>query len=916
MSPANKHLYQLSSQEALYKLETTENGLTDQESASRLKRYGYNRLSSGPKLSALGIFIDQFKNLLIIILLIALTISIVIDHFNDALIIGLAVVTNTVFGFIQEYKAHQAFASLKRIIKYQAKVKRDGKINFIDSENLVFGDIVILERGDRVLADGRLIKTNDLKINESTLTGESIPVNKNSASIVADVSLAETNNMAWSGTSVVDGTGEFAVAFTGIETEIGKIAESLSTIKTDASPLQKKIQGFTRWLALIIIIISVVVLITGLWAGRPFDEMFLTAIAVAVSALPEGLAVGVTVILAIGMRRILKRKALVRRLLAAETLGATTVICTDKTGTLTKGKMQVDKIMPWALLDDSQADNSAEAKSDLNKILEIAALCNNAYYNPENQGAEFEQSIHGSPTEKALLMAALEAGLNLSELKRAYLKIDESPFSSEKRFMATLHLIGSEKQILIKGAPEKLIPYCERAYFTGKTVALSLSDRELLINQITDLTSQGFRLLLVGYKIAGSSDHLPDAEEQILGGMIFVGLIGLRDPIRKTVKKTLKLTRRAGIDTLMITGDHPLTAKAIAIEIGLIKDSGQVLTGLEMNRLTDPELLAAIYPIAGASDFNANRNFSGVKVFARVGPQDKLRLVRILKDRGEIVAMTGDGVNDAPALVKADIGVALGSGTDVARDNADVVLLHDNFSVLVKAIQEGRVIFANIQKLILYLLSGSFSEIVLILGGLLLTSFNYFAHLPLPLTAAQILWINLITDSFPSFVLTFEPRDPGIMSQPPKSSTAPILNSTMKFLILLISSTTGLMALGIYLFFWLKTDLQLARTMAFAALGLNSLIYVFSVRSLNQSIWKTKLFGNRWLVAGIAGGLLFQLMALYLPPLQRFLQLVSLNWIQWLIIIGESLIVVGLIETVKWFYAKKISAVTSLKQAI
>jgi len=865
------------------KFQSSTQGLTESQAKKRLKIYGLNKLPERKKISEIGIFIDQFKNSLIIILIATFVISLILGEISDAIIISLVILTNVIFGFLQEFKALKAFEALKKIITYYAKVKYKGKIKQIKATKLVPGDVIILESGDRVPADARIISCRELQTNEAALTGESAPVKKTSSLIKKQTSLPERKNMLYTGTTILSGTAKALVVKTGARTELGKIAESLKQIEEEDSPLKQKLKGFSRILGLLILLIAAIIFITGIWAGVNFKDMFLTAVAVAVASLPEGLVVAVTVILAVGMQRILKQKALVRKLLATETLGSTTVICTDKTGTITYGKMIMEKIFTFAQELKSQDSQIKEKSNDLTKSMEIAALCNNAYIE-EGLKKLAKKTIHGSPTEKALLSAAVQSGIDIKQLKNKYQRIDEIPFSSDRKFMATLHKIKNKKKsiLLVKGAPEKLLPKITYAYHKEKIIKLSKRQKEKLEKQIENLAAKGFRLLMGAFSTDVQKINL---KKNLPKNLIFVCFYGLRDPIREQVKQTLKLTKKAGIKTLMITGDHALTAQAIALEINLIKSKNKknIIIGSDFKNINDQKVLAKLK--------------NGLRVFARVTPEDKLRLVRILKEQGEIVAMTGDGVNDAPALLCADIGIALGSGTDVAKGVADLVLLKNDFSVIVRAIEQGRVIFDNIRKVVLYLLSDSFSEVVLILGSLIL-------QLPLPLTAAQILWINIITDGLPSFGMTLEPKEPGIMKELPRNPKESVLNNEMKFLIALISGVTGILVLLIFFLFYSINNLETARTVAFAALGIDSLLYVFSIRSLKHSIFSQNFFANPWLILGIFSGFIIQMFALYLPPLAKFLSLKPIGFFEWSIIFIECLIVIFGIEIVKFIYTR------------
>ena len=890
MSASRKNFYQKKISDVLKEMATTRSGLTSNEVRARIHHFGENTLPKGRKLSPLAILIAQFKNALIIILIFAFGASVSLGENSDAIIIAVAIFANVVFGFVQEFKANKAFTALKKIVAYTTKVRRDNRIITLNAKELVPGDIIILEAGDKVPADSRIILANELKIGESVLTGESSPVEKTAKIIQEESPLAERVNMAFMSTSILDGKGEAVVCATGAKTEIGSIAKSLQEIDIEPSPLQKKLGSFSRSIGFLILAIAAIIFITGIWAGKEAKEMFLTSVAVAVAALPEGLAAAITVILAIGMQRILKRKALVRKLVAAETLGSTTIICTDKTGTITRGEMELDKIITFSGSPAITGSQVKETSKDLIKALEIAVLCNNCRVEARDGELE-EKKIMGSPTDSALYKAALSSGIDIVQLHKKYKKCDEIPFNSDRKFMATSHEVKGEKNAAIfflKGAPEKLLPFTNKAYVNEKVITISEREKQRLIGQADQLSSQGFRVLMAGFKEGKNLNPLftNDNETLVPSDIVFVCFYGLRDPIRPGIQKTLKRTAGAGIKTIMLTGDHKLTAQAVAREIGLIPNNsndGAVVEGKEMAQMDDAALIDKL---------------KTARVFARVTPNDKLRLVRLLKEQGEIVAMTGDGVNDAPALLRADIGIALGSGTDVAKDAADIVLLEDNYSVIARAVEEGRIIFDNIRRVVLYLLSDSFSAITLILGSLIF-------QLPLPLTAAQILWINIISDGLPSFGLTLESKEPHIMDLPPRNPNEPILNNQMRYLIALISVISGLMVLSVFYFWFYRYDIVAARSLAFVSLGINTLFYVFSIRSLRYSIFKQSFFSNQWLIAGVVGGLCLQIVPLYISPLARFLHIIPLNLFEWTIVIAQLVIVIFVIETVKLVYNRE-----------
>lgn len=876
--------YSLSILQTLKQLKAKKQGLDLEQVKKRLKKYGSNSLPEKRRLTKTRIFLSQFANSLTYILLIAVFISFAIGHNLDAYIILAAVFINVIVGFFQENKAETALLSLKKIIVYKSKVKREGKIAEIESLKLVPGDILILEAGDKIPADCRILKADFLETSEAVLTGESMPVSKDSRSIKQKaLALAEQKNMLFAGTIVNQGRAEAVAVRTGRHSQIGKIASSLQR-KSELTPLQSKLKKFSKKIALITLWLAALIFATGVAANLDAKEMFVIAVAAAVAAIPEGLLVGVTVVLAVGMQRILKEKALVRKLLAAETLGSTTVICVDKTGTLTQGEMRLNTIITSSQ-DFSEGEIHHTQKSqdkqshELFTALKIGLLCNNAYFAGEKE----EQKVKGDQIEKALLLAGTQAGLSKTRLEQEEKRIREIPFDSHVRFMATIHKRNkSEKVIYLKGAPEVLLSH-SRYYLKGEgTAILTLNRRQEWKEEILKLSSQGFRVLACAYEVTNkeldpdlSAKDLLDSESKI----VFAGLYAFKDPLRPDVKSSLKLCQKAGIKIIMMTGDHRLTAKAIAGQLGFPTEEENILEGYKLNKLSDEELEKVLPKIS---------------VIARVVPEDKLRIVKLLQEHDEAVAMTGDGVNDAPALNKANIGVALGSGTDVAHSTADLVLLNDKFSTIVKAVKEGRIIFENIRKIILYLLSDSFSEIFLILMSIVL-------HIPLPITAAQILWINLVTDGFPHLALAVgEKGRAGVMDEPPRSRKEPLINKEIKLLIILISSITAFSVLGL---FWLikssTGDLALARTVAFTALAVDSLLYVFSVRSLKQPLWKSKILSNKLLLIAVAMGFVVQIIGVYLPWLQHILGTVALGLKEWILVIAVGIGVIFMVEVVK-----------------
>lgn len=877
----------MSQEDILDKLESSKEGLKQDEVAKRQKKYGLNRLPEITQESRLTLLLKQFKSSLVYILLAASIVSLLLRDGVDAGVIMLAVLINVMIGYYQERKAQVALGALKKIVVHRSKVLRGGHKQEIDTLDLVPGDIVFLEVGDRIPADLRLLRETNLKINEAPLTGESAEVDKTNKVLSGDLILADRVNMAFMGTQVAQGSGLGAVINTGGRTEIGKIAQLVATTEDLITPLQRKLNIFARKISLVVLLISALIFMLGLAAGYGFTEIFITAVAVAVSAIPEGLLVVVTMILAVGMQRILKKKTLVKHLLAAEILGSTSVICTDKTGTLTEGEMRVVEVATLDynldLLQQTPKKDKVEAQ-ELVTLLQIGMMCNNAYIeNPEAKLAH--RVVRGTPTEKALLLAAANIGLDKDELEKKEERIDEIAFNSKWKFMMTLNKgEKGKKMIYIKGAPEVLLDlsaYIYSNHSKDKKQAMDRAHKKKLIEAYEDMSRRGLRVLAAGYEEVGDEiKNLKAVENKF----VFVGLMGIKDPIRDGIKETIEEVKKAGIKTVMITGDHQLTARAIAKELNIKSEAKNIMSQKRLESLKESELVEVV---------------DDITVYARVTPADKLRIVKAWQERGRVVAMTGDGINDAPALKKANIGIAVGSGTDVAKETADAILLDNNFKTIIAAVKEGRVIYENIKKVILYFLSDSLAEVLVITAGL-------FLGWPLPLLAAQIIWINLIDDTLPALSLTREPADADIMRQKPRSIKDPILDKENKLLIGLISLVSALGTLFFFYYFWKKSgEIDLARTVGFSFLAVSSLLYVFSIRNLNKPIWQTNMLGNKFLLGAIALGFGLQLMAVYVPFFQGIFQTVPLSLAEWLLIVFGCLLVVGIIEAVKAAYYRR-----------
>ena len=854
--------HSLSWKEVVEKLESdSKGGLNQKEVEKRREKFGRNLLPEEKPLSRVRIFLEQFKSPLIYILVIAGIVVLFFKEFTDAIVIFGAVFLNTIIGFFQENKAGDALRKLKKMAKIIAQVVRQGNTKVLDSEELVPGDIFILNPGDKVPADGRIIESNRLKINEMALTGEWLPAEKKVDVLSKKRPLADRDNMAYMGTVVEDGKAKVIVTATGLKTEIGRIAKMVKEAREEKTPLQKKLARLAKIIGLVVVGICIIIFIEGIITGNTFLEMFTIAVAVAVAAIPEGLPVAMTVILAIGMQRILKKKGLVRKLASAETLGSTSIIATDKTGTLTEGKMKVTEVI-------------AETRAGRNLALKIATLCNEAFIeNPEETMEKW--IIQGRPTDKALLLAGVEAGINKKELEKRMVKITEVPFSPVNKYLAKAFTLNKNEDVLyVSGAPEKLLKMSKYFKKGRKEKLISSKKRDELKDTLEELTGKGLRVVAVAYK---KIDNLKD----LFDNLVFVGMIGLKDPIRKEVKGAIKICRQAGMRPIIVTGDHRLTAKAVSLELGFKVKEKNIMEGKELDKLSDKQF---------------EKRVNDIQIYARVEPKHKMRIIQAWQDRGEVIAMTGDGINDAPALKKADIGVALGSGTEVAKEVSDLVLLTDNFNIIVAAVEEGRAIIDNIRKVITYLLSSSFGETILIGVGL------FFGYLPV--TAVQILWVNLIEDGLPDIALAFEPKEKDLMEQKPQGHNVPLLNREMKVLIFIIGIVTDLFLLALFFYLLKYSNYEIAhiRTVIFAALAVDSLFYVFSCKSLRRNLWHINPFSNRYLVYAWIFGVVALVGAIYLPPLQALLKTIPLNLFDWGLLVALGLTKLILIEATKYYF--------------
>jgi len=879
-----KAWHSLSIEEIFEELGSGPKGLTQKEARKRLKEFGLNKLPEEKPVSKLGLFFEQLKSPLVYILLIAGVITLILGEKTDTSIIFGAVVLNALVGYFQESKANQSLSKLKKVLKTKAIVFRNKEEKEIVQRNLVPGDIIFLRAGNKVPADARLIENHNLGVNEASLTGEWLPAQKNTGVLPRKTSLADKDNMVFMGTIIGSGWGRAVVVETGMRAEIGQIAETIRKSKERKTPYQKRLSHFSKIVGLVIIIISLVIFIEGMITGQNFVEIFTISVAVAVAAIPEGLPVAMTVILALGMQRILKRKGLVRKLASAETLGSTSVILTDKTGTLTEAKMEVAGIYTGTKeLLNNQLAGEVDGNSDHSYVraLKIATLCNEAFIENLEKPTE-KWIVRGRPTEKALLLAGIQFGFSKKKLLKKEPLIDRFLFDPAYKYAVSLHKFDDQNNILYAvGSPEMILSSSTYLDSDGQEKRLLLADYKRIKERIDKLTDDGLRVVAMAYKKTRENEIDKNRGER-LKEMVFVGFLSLHDPIRKETKAVMNLCRQAGMRPIIVTGDHKLTARKVAAKLGFRVREENILEGKDLERMGEEEF---------------EKRLGKIQVYARVEPKQKLRIVQAWQKKGEVVAMTGDGINDAPALNQADIGVAIGSGTDVAKEVSDLILLTDNFNVIVAAIEEGRAIIDNIRKVITYLLSDSFTEVILI-------GVSLFFGWPLPILAGQILWINLIEDGPMSISLAFEKKEKNIMKQKPSNYSFFLLTKEMKVLIFIIGVVTDLFLLG--LFFWLLKysgyDILHIRSVIFAGLAIDSLFYIFSCRSLRRNIWQINPFSNKFLLYSWVFGVIMLLMALYLPFFQSLLRTTSLSMFDWGLILGLGVINIIMIEIIKYIF--------------
>ena len=870
-------------------------GLTKGEVQKRLETYGPNALKEAPPRSLLSMFIDQIKETLVVILIIAAIISGALGEWADSIVILAIVVLNAILGVVQENKAEEALKALKEMTKAMVKVLRDGKVTKIEVEDLVPGDIMLLDTGDAIPADGRLIESASLMVNEAALTGESVPVEKNLDVIEGeDVPVGDRKNMVFRGTSVTGGRGKAIVTGTGMNSELGKIAQMLQETPPEPTPLQRQLTTLGKILGIAAGIIVFIVFLVGIWRGGGLMEMFMTAVALAVAAIPEGLAAVVTIVLAIGVTRMSRRNAIIRRLPAVETLGVANYICSDKTGTLTKNEMTVIQIYhdgefirltgtgyqpEGEFFDEKDNKISPLANKNLELMLRGGILNSDARIEKTEKG----YTVIGDPTEGALVVAAGKAGLIKEEIDTAYPRLAEIPFDSGRKMMTTFHKIDGEIYSYTKGAPDIILTRCNRVLTKEGVIELTPELNEEILKVNSSLASQGQRVLAISYR---KWPEIPDnpTSEIAEKELTFIGFFAILDPAREEAKVAVATSRKAGIKTVMITGDHQDTALAIAKELDIWREGDLVLTGVQLEKMSQEELKKVV---------------EKTTVYARVSPEHKLRIVDALKDHGHVVAMTGDGVNDAPALKRADIGTAMGiTGTEVAKEASAMVLLDDNFASIVNAVEEGRTIYANIRKSIHYLLSCNTGEIVAIFTAIMF-------GLGSPLTPIQILWMNLVTDGLPALALGMEPPEKNVMNKPPRHPKETVFAGGVGLAILYQGILIGLLA---FMAYWLGLQwgqsIEQARTMAFMTISFSQLVQSFNARSFEQSLFKLGVFSNRNLVYAFLISIVLQLAVVYLPFLQGIFDTTFLTGQELITIILLSFTPLFIVEIAKIFKRK------------
>ena len=869
-----KPVYLQSVEEVFKEVQSSPSGLSSQEAASRLEKYGANTLQEGKKKSLLEKFVDQFKDFMILVLLVAAVVSMFAHSGEpdptDAIIILAVVLLNAILGVFQESKAEEAIEALKKMASPVASVLRDGHVEHVKGEDIVVGDVVVLEAGDVVPADMRLFEVNTVKIEESALTGESVPVDKDLVIPAGDeVGIGDRTNMAFSSTNVTYGRAVGVVTSTGMNTEVGKIANMLANTEEGKTPLQENQDALGKWLTIMILVIAVIIFVVGMLRGNEWTHMLLTAIAIAVAAIPEGLPAISTIILALGTQKMAQRNALVRKLPAVETLGGVEIICSDKTGTLTLNQMTVEKMVY-----DNEIHDASEEISKDNMALRVMNLANDTKISQDN-------SLLGDPTETAMVQYGLDKNYDVREELVNIPRIAEVPFDSTRKLMTTIHQLEDGKYLVAtKGAPDMLLDRVTKIEKHGEVYAFTEDDRTTLMKLNKEMATQALRVLAMAYKVM---DTLPETvdTDSIEHDLIFAGLVGMIDPERKEAAAAIKVAQSAGIRTIMITGDHRDTAQAIAKRLGILRPEQEdgVLTGGELNDISDEEL---------------ERTVETYSVYARVSPEHKVRIVKAWQKNGKVVSMTGDGVNDAPSLKQADIGVGMGiTGTEVSKGASDMVLADDNFETIVVAVEEGRKVFSNIQKAVQYLLSANFGEVMTMFVA---TMAGWSILEPI-----HILWINLVTDVFPAIALGLEEAEADIMNHPPRGKSSNFLSNGVLPSIFYQGFFEGAITLFV---FWYATEVAkwgnpVGETMAFATLGLIQLFHAFNVKSVYKSLGQVGAFKNKMFNYAILVSAVMLLSVMVIPGLTNVFDVATLTAGQWLFVVGSAFSIVPIVEIAK-----------------
>ena len=861
-----KEMYQLSAEEVAGQVGGSEEGLVEMEVKKQREKYGWNELAEGKKKSTIQIFLEQFKDFLVVILIVSAIVSGILGDVESAAVILIVITINAVLGTVQTVKAEQSLKSLKKLSGPMAKVLRDGVVVQIPTREIVVGDIVLLEAGDYVPADGRIVENASLKIDESALTGESLGVEKQDAVITEEVPLGDRTNMVFSGSFVAYGRGRFLVTGVGMETEVGKIAGLLKSTSEKKTPLQVNLDRFGQKLSVLILIFCGILFGISVFRGENIGNAFLFAVALAVAAIPEALSSIVTIVLSFGTQKMAKEHAIIRKLQAVEGLGSVSVICSDKTGTLTQNKMTVEDY--YVEGQRIPAEEIVLGDPAQKQLLTYSMLCNDA---TNEEGVEI-----GDPTETALINLGSRLGETVAEVREVYPRVDEIPFDSGRKLMSTLHYIDGKPRMIVKGAVDVLLSRMDRIQSKEGIRELGESDREEIERQNQTFSEEGLRVLAFAYKEVEKEHLLVLEDEQ---NLVFLGLIAMMDPPREEAKQAVEACIHAGIRPIMITGDHKITAAAIAKRIGILEDFSEACEGAEMDSMSDEELKEFVPRIS---------------VYARVSPEHKIRIVRAWQDRGNIVSMTGDGVNDAPALKQADIGVAMGiTGTEVSKDAAAMVLTDDNFATIVKAVENGRNIYQNIRHSIQFLLSGNF-------GAILVVLFASIAALPVPFAPVHLLFINLLTDSLPAIALGLEPHTGKVMEEKPRPVGESILTRDFMFKIGIEGLVIGSMTMCGYLIGFRKGGAALGSTFAFGTLCMSRLVHGFNCKSDQTVLFTDRFWNNKYLIGAFGAGMLLVTSVLVIPGLQGIFQVVTLKAGQLAVVCGLAAANLPIIQLLKW----------------